>query len=408
MGILIFISHSTKDFNSFRIEEMGEKLKSYPEIDDVLYWEKDMKGDIIKYMNNNLSRCDLLILICSKNALISNPVETEWQTAFKLEKSIIPLFKKEENIPTLLTTKLGIKYSGRFFLKTIEDLYNLILKTSGIEKLDDQNYLTYVKEQLVSKAKKKTSTPSVIYNLKGKDIRAKIIVQIIKNVIIKEIKLNHLRITVDKLRMLNKMIQLLNIEYKFTIGEMNSQELKNQQFDSLIIYLFGYGLNELKNRIENPLYKFLIPALSKKVFAGDLAFLLSKKQEIIEKFNGNLKVKLDLVDKLDAVFQEFEIQGFKPPKFYNKEFDNAFELLYIEGFIVYEDTNSDVFFTTSKILMDIIDFKGPTNSSDLKDIIDVYVEKQTKWTFIHSEETQKFIENYSLIYFLEKFNLMKI
>jgi len=52
----------------------------------------------------------------------------EWQAALMIKKKIIPVFRDEEDIPVLLTTRLGIKYDENNLTKTINDLYDLILR----------------------------------------------------------------------------------------------------------------------------------------------------------------------------------------------------------------------------------------------------------------------------------------
>lgn len=127
-GFLIFISYSTKDSNIFNISHLSKEVAKFPEIEKVLYWEEDMNDDIIDYMNRYIKKCDLFILICSQNALESKPVNMEWQAALKIGKKIIPVFKNENDIPVLLSTKLGIKYDENNLEKTIKDLHYLILK----------------------------------------------------------------------------------------------------------------------------------------------------------------------------------------------------------------------------------------------------------------------------------------
>lgn len=126
-GVLIFISYSTKDSKEFKIPHISEELEKFPEIGKVLFWEEDAKGNIIEYMNKYIKECDILILICSQNAQDSKSVKREWQTALKIEKEIIPVFKNDYDIPTLLTTNLGIKYDKKNFENIITNLYNVIL-----------------------------------------------------------------------------------------------------------------------------------------------------------------------------------------------------------------------------------------------------------------------------------------
>lgn len=385
MGILIFLSYSTKDSERYRIKEIAEKLIKYPEIDNVLYWEEDMKDDIIKYMNENLNKCNILVLVCSKNSLSSVPVESEWQTAFKLGKLIIPLFKKEEDIPPLLTTKLGIKYNARYFLKTIEKLHELILKKAGIRKQNQQNYLSYVKNQLESKKRKESTTALVVQDLRGKDIRARIIVQIIKIILVEYFNRNRRAIAKNELDSLNKLIQTLNNVYNFSLDKISIQELKSQQFEFLINFLFGFGTDELKNKIKSFLYKFMPPTLSKNVLAGDIAFLIISNQEFIEnlfKTERDFRVKLEIKNKLKQILQPFKIQEFN-----QGEFNESFDILVSKGFIIYEQFQFD----------------------EEEEFIEFYEEEgEGKWSLIASELVNRFIQNNSLIYLLTKYCLINL
>jgi len=126
--IFVFISYATKDSERFRIPSIARKLIKYPEIEKVLYWEKHMRDDIIKYMNDNIGNCDILLIFCSPNSLKSEPVEMEWQAALKIKKKIIPIFTNEQDIPIMLKTKLGIKFNRNDLDGTIEKMYKLILK----------------------------------------------------------------------------------------------------------------------------------------------------------------------------------------------------------------------------------------------------------------------------------------
>ena len=91
-GISIFLSYTTKDTESFKIKEIAINLSRFPEIEDVFYWEEDMKDNIILYMESTLKRCDVLLLFCSPNALQSAAVEDEWMASLSLKKPIIPVF----------------------------------------------------------------------------------------------------------------------------------------------------------------------------------------------------------------------------------------------------------------------------------------------------------------------------
>ncbi len=129
-NLVIFISYSTKDAERYKINLVSEKLLEFEEIKEVLYWQEHMKDNIIKYMNDNLGRCNVMLLFCSKNALNSVPVEKEWTAAEALNKPIIPIFEDSRQIPPLLSSRLGLEYEVRNFEIFIEKLHDLIVKKS--------------------------------------------------------------------------------------------------------------------------------------------------------------------------------------------------------------------------------------------------------------------------------------
>jgi hypothetical protein len=126
--ILIFISYSTIDSEYFEINNIAEKLQEHQDIKKVFYWEEDLKDDIYDYMNRNLDICDAFLLFCSNKAKKSEQVQLEWKSALKIKKPIIPIFKDEKDIPPLVSTKLGIEFDKNDIDKTVEHLYQLILK----------------------------------------------------------------------------------------------------------------------------------------------------------------------------------------------------------------------------------------------------------------------------------------
>lgn len=127
-NLLVFLSYATKDAELFKIKEIAKSLNFYEDIKEVLYWQKNMKDNIIKYMNDNLGRCNIMLLFCSPNALISKPVEKEWTAADSMGKPIIPIFLNPDHIPPLLKSRLGLEYDSFDFQKNIHNLHDLILK----------------------------------------------------------------------------------------------------------------------------------------------------------------------------------------------------------------------------------------------------------------------------------------
>ncbi|MFX0138230.1 MAG: TIR domain-containing protein, partial [Candidatus Hodarchaeota archaeon] len=134
---LIFISYATVDSELFQIPRITKILTSYPEIDEILYWESDMHDDIYQYMDDNLKLAKVVLLFCSKNSLYSEAVKMEWRSALKLEKKIIPIFIDPSDIPALLTTKLGVQFDDKDPYTSIENLYKMILTKLEIESFRD-------------------------------------------------------------------------------------------------------------------------------------------------------------------------------------------------------------------------------------------------------------------------------
>ncbi|MFW9820863.1 MAG: toll/interleukin-1 receptor domain-containing protein [Candidatus Thorarchaeota archaeon] len=125
---LVFVSYATKDAELYKIPELAKKLEEFKGIGKVLYWQEDMNDSIIEYMNDNLGKCNGVLLFCSPNALNSVPVKKEWMAAEALKKPIIPIFFKPEHIPPLLSDRLGIEFDNFDFQKNVRGIHDLFLK----------------------------------------------------------------------------------------------------------------------------------------------------------------------------------------------------------------------------------------------------------------------------------------
>ena len=126
--MLIFISYSSKDTKIYKVREIAEKLKSFSGITEVLFYEGESFDNIIKYMNDNLGKCDVFLLFCSQNALSSVPVEKEWTAAEALGVPIIPIFFDLKHVPPLLQSRLGVEYDFYNVEQTVKDIYSSIVK----------------------------------------------------------------------------------------------------------------------------------------------------------------------------------------------------------------------------------------------------------------------------------------
>ena len=83
MSIVIFLSYSRRDNEIFQVPRIAGELKKYAEVKEVLFYERVNYANIVKYMNENIGRCDVFILFCSQNALQSRYIEDEWHIIYR-------------------------------------------------------------------------------------------------------------------------------------------------------------------------------------------------------------------------------------------------------------------------------------------------------------------------------------
>lgn len=126
---MVFISYSVKDTSQFQISKVVDLLESYSDIENALYYEKDSGMDIVEYMEENLGRCKVFILFCSKNSKESKSVKFEWHSFYQLLKTnenlkIIPIFEEPEYIPNLLLPFKRVKFNS----ENLEQFVNLLHK----------------------------------------------------------------------------------------------------------------------------------------------------------------------------------------------------------------------------------------------------------------------------------------
>jgi len=128
----IFLSYSTLDTDHFEISRIVRRLKLYPEIMNVFFWEADSGENIVEYMEKTLKETNVFVLFCSENSIRSKSVEGEWQAAYQLRKEglmkIVPVYEREEDIPYLLKPILNVRFTKEKFDDFIEKLYKEILR----------------------------------------------------------------------------------------------------------------------------------------------------------------------------------------------------------------------------------------------------------------------------------------
>ena len=148
MGLHVFISHATVDSELFKLRSLANALKSHSKIDDVMYWEDNALDDTFEWMNINLEKCDLMLVLCSPNAKESVNVRREYSYALNSEKQIIPIFINSSDIPPILTSQRLIRYDQHDHKNLVKNLIDLIEKKrkAGLFTKKNGSSSTIIKE----------------------------------------------------------------------------------------------------------------------------------------------------------------------------------------------------------------------------------------------------------------------
>ena len=127
--INIFMNFYQDDLKLFKIREIMQKLKDFPEINNKIYWTHEMEEDIFEFTQNFIDKFDIMLLFCSKQALNSAEVKNQWISALENNKIIIPISTKREFVPESLRKNEILLYDLYDFNKNIHDLRYVILKS---------------------------------------------------------------------------------------------------------------------------------------------------------------------------------------------------------------------------------------------------------------------------------------
>ena len=108
----IFISYSTSDANRLGINEVVNFLNEKPFIEEVIYWEGWSgypDGNIVKFMEEGISRCSIFIPFFTKSYRSSENCMKEYETAMVINKKMIPVFESIEDVPLLCRRVRGVE-----------------------------------------------------------------------------------------------------------------------------------------------------------------------------------------------------------------------------------------------------------------------------------------------------------
>ena len=126
-GIAVFFSYSARDVDLFKINTIAQKLSLFNDIQQVFYMEDiSVGGSWVEYFESAINYADVFILFASVNSRHSDYVRSEWQSGYKLDKPIIPVFIRPHNIPAVLARIQGVKFNEENIDQTVEQLHNAI------------------------------------------------------------------------------------------------------------------------------------------------------------------------------------------------------------------------------------------------------------------------------------------
>lgn len=247
MSIIVFISYTIKDSRIFKVSQLAKLLLNYTEIEDVLYCEEYARDDFIKYMNDYLDKCDVLLLFCSPNSLKSEFVAMEWRAAVSLKKTIIPVYMDPKYIPPLLSPRLGVQFDENDVGLTVDNIILTIKKNLSSKS----SIITHLEEKIPFRGKKvRYSEYEILKELQEEINNLVEIFEVNENGFVVSLDFSsiYLESVPKTIRFFTKLMEVNFSGYSFTSDGM----LMNLKFDGLIIKFEGrpYQNGEVKVRIE--------------------------------------------------------------------------------------------------------------------------------------------------------------
>ncbi len=304
---IIFISYATADSDIFQIPFITDILIQYPEIDDILYWESDMHDDIYEYMDDNLKLCEVFLLFCSENSFYSEPVKMEWRSALKLDKKIIPIFINPNDIPPLLTTKLGVQFNENEVYDSIEGIYQMILKK--LEIMSIREFCNY----LIPKSVSEEFFEEITFSMIKKDIifESDILVEDLKIKLISIIERNSFELieeSKDKDEQEKSESGLVSLKFfaeekfgKQEIGLLVSIQKVDYYISKVYLRIMGnkeWMINAIINDLNNKLFELKSVTELLRDYSENIKNFINQTDNLEDFFSKNLGIEIKNVEDI--------------------------------------------------------------------------------------------------------------
>ena len=152
-NISIFLSHAVANFETFQIKEIAEYLEQLEEIYDVYYCEADLKGNIDDFMDENIPRCQLVLIFASQKSIFdSQDCAHELELARRHNIQIIPIRGRDVSWDDLaevqLSRELGFQFEESHFTEFCAKLYDYIKEFKRSLNIFEAEELKLDKEKL--------------------------------------------------------------------------------------------------------------------------------------------------------------------------------------------------------------------------------------------------------------------
>ncbi len=154
--IHIFLSHAVIDNNPYRLDEIERFLERCPGIYEIFCCEKNLVGDIDKFMQEYIPKSQLFLFLATKNSIFkSKDCKYEIELARKQNLEIIPIKTSDVSWEDLavvgLSREFAIKYDPSKFDEFCDKLYQYISRIRKTINLFEKDRANFNKKLLTAK-----------------------------------------------------------------------------------------------------------------------------------------------------------------------------------------------------------------------------------------------------------------
>ncbi|TFF85136.1 MAG: TIR domain-containing protein [Promethearchaeota archaeon] len=125
----VFISYAIKDSAKFKIMAIAEELQGREGMGEIHYWEGWTgypDGSVIRFIEQNLTKSQIFIAVCTDNSLNSKNCQKERDMAYFQNKRVIPLFEDFNKVPIIFQPYKGVNVVGKNPKDIVDEIYLML------------------------------------------------------------------------------------------------------------------------------------------------------------------------------------------------------------------------------------------------------------------------------------------